>query len=244
MIHKKPNRFRPAFKQLFKLKENIHNRDKVLNFKGQKWLRFIQNYKRKLKRYQKFKPHDQTKFIVSKYSNKGTSYKKRYKNTLIESKKFRLFYGNLSKKKLKQQIKKTFQTKIAKQLSESSQLIFLELFENRLDTILYRSKFSISPRNARQFITHKKIFVNQQLVQSPDYILKPGDLIQIDPTFSKVIEDNLRKAKTWPIPPKHLAINYKTLEILMIDQVRTNNLASNFSFRLNLEKVLINFLKH
>lgn len=241
MLNKK-NRFKPLYKQFFRLRENVQNRKKLLKFKSKKWEKLISYYIKKLKRYNKFKPQDQTRYIVSKYPNRNSSYKKRFKNTLNSSRIFRLFYGGLSKKFIKKQVKQTLNQKTNK--TKNFKLLFLKLFEQRLDTILYRSKFCISLRNARQLIIHGKVFVNKKLTKIPSYILKPGDLININPKYDKLIENNLKTVQIWPIPPKYLSINYKTVEILFNGDIEYTNLSTNFMFYLNLEKILSNYLKH
>jgi len=243
MLLKKKNKFKPLYKQFIKLRENVQNRKKLLKFKKQKWENLIQSYKKKQKKYRKFKPLDQSQYIVSKYPNKANSYKKRYKNTLNNSKRFRLFYGNLSKKNIKRQIKYILKKKNNKKFNNLN-LLFLELFEHRLDTVLYRSKFSISFRNARQLIVHNKILINQKIVNTPSYIVKPGDLITIVPKFAHLIEKNLKNAQIWPIPPKHLSINYTTMEILINKDIKKTNLSINFSFNLNLEKILTTYYRY
>lgn len=235
MIFKNKNRFRPLYKQLIKLKENVQNRKKLLQFKKQKWEKLIQNYNKKLKWYKKFKPKDQTQYLVSQYPSKGFSYRKRYKNTLQTNKKFKLFYGGLSKAYVKKLVKIILSKKYQK-----INPLFLELFESRLDTILYRSKFSPSIRNARQLILHGKIFVNNKPIKIKSYILKPGDLILINSKYSKLIESNIQQSDTWPIPPKHLTINYKTLQIIF-GTFKNTNLSLNFSYHLNLEKILAGY---
>jgi small subunit ribosomal protein S4 len=239
----KKNKFKPLYKQLIRLRENVQNRKKLLNFKKQKWEQFIYYYERKLKRYRKFKPNDQTQYIVSKFSNRANSYKKRFKNTLDTSKKFRLLYGNLSKKYIKKKIKQTFKKKTNHKFLHFY-LTFFEHFEHRLDTILYKSKFSISLRNARQLIVHGKIFVNHKIVKTPSYKTVPGDLIKVNPAFSSLIEKNIKYSNIWPIPPKYLSINYKTLEILINDNIKNMNISTNFTFNLNLEKILVNYNKN
>jgi ribosomal protein S4 len=241
MFNKK-NRFRPLYKQFIKLRENVQNRKKFLKFKSKKWEKPISFYKNKLKRYKKFKPKDQTRYIVSKYAIKALSYKKNFRNTLNSSRNFRLFYGNLSKKFLKKQINQLFSQK--KNRNKNFKLLFLKLFEQRLDTVLYRSKFCFSLRNARQLIVHRKIYVNKNLIKTPSYILKTGDLINIDLNYYKLIENNLRQAQIWPIPPKYLSINYKTLEILFHGNIEYTNTSTNFMFHFNLEKILSNYLNH
>jgi hypothetical protein len=114
MIFGNKNKFRPLYKQFIQLKENVQNRKKLLNFKKQKWEKFIQNYKKKLKWYKKFKPIDQTQYLVSRYPSKKFSYKKRYKNTLQDTKKIRLLYGNLAKSSIKKLIKITLKKNIEK----------------------------------------------------------------------------------------------------------------------------------
>lgn len=238
MIFKKKNKFKPLYKQFIKLRENIQNRKKLLKFKKKKWEKLIQNYKRKLKQYKKFKPKDQTQYLVSRYPSRGFSYTKRYKNTLTETKKLKLFYGGLSKKLIKKLIKKTLNQKYKK-----INPLFLELFESRLDVTLYRSKFSTSIRNARQLILHNKILVNNRPVRIKSYLLKTGDLITINSKYSKLIKTNIQQSEIWPIPPKHLIINYKTLQILF-GTFKNTNISSNFSYHLNLEKMLTSYYQH
>jgi len=240
---KKKNKFKPLYKQFIKLRENVQGRKKLLKFKKQKWEKLIQYYKRKLKRYRKFKPNDQTQYIISKFPNKANSYKKRFKNTLGTSKRFRLFYGNLSKKYLKKYIRQTIKKKNNKKII-NFYLSFLNHFELRLDTILYRSKFSISLRNAKQLIVHGKILINSKPVRIPSYKTVPGDLISVNPIFYYLIEKNIKNANIWPIPPKYLSINYKTMEIIINDNAKQTNLSTNFPFHLNMEKVLISYYKH
>lgn len=245
MIFQKKNRFKPLYKQFLKLRENVQNRPKILKFKKQKWRKLIQYTKKKLKRYKKFRPQDQTQYLVSKYPTRGAAYKKRFFNTLRLTKKFNLYYGGMSKNYIKKQIrfilsKKQTQTQNS---FENLNLLFLEHFESRLDTVLYRSKFARSMRNARQLIVHGKIFINKTQIKTPSYLLKIGDIIQVNPNYSYLIEENLKQTQTWPLPAKHLLINYKTMEIIFGDIKRTN-LSVNFLFYLDIEKILINYYRH
>ena len=162
MLNKK-NRFKPLYKQFIKLRENVQSRKRFLEFKSKKWEKPIDFYKKKLKWYNKYKPKDQSRYLVSKYPSKyHNAYKKSFRNTLNSSRIFRLLYGNLSKKFLKKKIKEMFAQKTNS--TKTFKMLFLKFFEQRLDTILYRSKFCISLRNARQLIVHGKVFVNQKLI--------------------------------------------------------------------------------
>lgn len=238
MFLKNKSRFKPLYKKFFGLKENIQNRKKVLKFKKQKWERFKLTYIKSLKRYKKFKPKDQDRYLVFKYPTVWSSYKKRYKNTLLHYKKLNLLYGGLSKKLVKRHIKKT----LRKNYRKANQ-IFLKLFESRLDVVLYRAKFSHSIKEARQLILHNKIFVNNKQINIKSYTVKTGDLISIKSKNFKLVKSNIKKCFAWPIPPKHLTINYKTLQIVFgtFDYV---NISFNFSYHLNLEKIMTNYYQY
>jgi ribosomal protein S4 len=240
---KKKNYYRPLYKQLLKLRENVQEKKKLLKFKRLKWKKFIAQYRKKLRRYKKFRPYDQTQYLVSKFPNRGTSYKKRYRNSLNASKKFRLLYGGLPKTYVKKQIRFLLKKNTKKKNLKNWNLLFLERFENRLDNILYKSKFTLSLRNAKQLILHGKVFVNNYSIRIPSYVVKQGDLISMDPQYYFLIEKNLPKINLWTIPPKHLTINYKTLEIIVGNTNQINS-AVNFPFHLNLEQIIVNYYRH
>jgi ribosomal protein S4 len=253
MFIKQNNRIKPLFKQFIKLRENVQNRTKILKFKRKKWEILIQNYRKKLKWYKKFKPKDQTKYLMTKYASRGKSRKKVFRESLNKSRVFRLFYGNLTKALLKKQIKNLKKLK-SKQLN-SNYLLFLQYFEKRLDTVLFRAKFSKSIRNAQQLVTHGIVFVNNKQIKYPSYNLKEGDYININPKYSVLIENNLKYClvgnfkldiknnQLWPLPPKHLIINYKTLEIIFGD-ITISTFSNDFSYNLDLEKIIVNYYRH
>jgi ribosomal protein S4 len=236
MVLKKKTKFKPLYKKFFKLKENVQNRQKLLNFKKKKWEIIIKKYKHSLKWYRQFKPKNQNQYIVSKFSNRGTSYKQRYRDSLLTLKKLELFYGGFVKKVIKKQVS----NQIKKNYKNNTR-IFIESFEKRLDIILYRAKFCPSMRNAQQLIVHGKVLVNNKEIKIKSYKLRPGDLISVKPKFYKLIENNIQSTQIWPIPPKHLIVNYKTMQIIFGD-IKHINLSTMFSFHLKLEKILNKFI--
>lgn len=235
MFLKRKNKFKPLYKKFIKLRENPQNRKKVLKFKKEKWKSFIEIYERKLRWYKKYKARNQNRYIVSKYPNRFHAYTNRYKRTLQSYINFNLFYGNIGKKTIKSKILKIKTKKIKNKKPE-----FLKLFEKRLDVVLYRAKFCHSLRNAQQLISHEKVLVNNQIVKSKSFELTKGDLITVKLKYYAIIESNIRQTNLWPIPPKHLTINYKTLQIIFGDLNHTN-LSLLHPFHLNLEKILGDF---
>ncbi len=55
----------------------------------------------------------------------------------------------------------------------------LKLLEARLDNTVFRMGIASSRRQARQFVIHKHILVNEHIVNIPSYQLKPGDKISV-----------------------------------------------------------------
>lgn len=244
MTFQKKNRFKPVFKQFIKLRDNIQNRQKLLRFKKKKWKPFLKFYLNKLKNFKKFKALDHSKYFVTKYGTRGVGYNKRFRDTLQAGKKLRIFYGHLLKKYFKKKIKKILKKKRpnSKNLKKLDQ-IFLQLFESRLDTVLYRAKFVSSVRSARQLILHGKVYVNQTQIKSKAYILKSGDLINLTFDCLELYENSIINSVKWSIPPKHLTINYKTLQIIFLGNIESTNLTNEFSFNLRLQKILVNYSK-
>jgi ribosomal protein S4 len=240
MLFIKKSKFKPKFKQLIKLRENVLNQKKILKLKKAKWENFILYYTRKLKRYKKYKPHDQNRYSVSKYLSRRTSYKKKFLETLRASQVLRLFYGNITKGYLKKKIKFTLKNLNSFNKTIHVNDLFLESFENQLSTVIHRAKFSKSLREAQQFILHGKILINNKVVKSKIYTLKQGDIISVNLNDIELIKKNIQSISKQYLPPKHLLINYKTFQIVF-GSIKHTNLSTAFNFNLNLEKILVNY---
>ncbi len=55
----------------------------------------------------------------------------------------------------------------------------LQLLESRLDNVVFRLGIAPTRRAARQFVSHKHITVNGEVVNIPSYNVKAGDLIGV-----------------------------------------------------------------
>ena len=55
----------------------------------------------------------------------------------------------------------------------------LQMLESRLDNVVFRLGIAKSRAAARQFVSHKHIVVNEQLVSIPSYQVKPGDIVGV-----------------------------------------------------------------
>ena len=238
-------RYKPFYKQFLRLRKNIQNRPKLFKFKKQKWARFQQYSRKQLKFYKRFKIKDQFQLSVSRFASRGNSFQKKFRNNLYERKGFSLFYGKLKRKYLKNHILKSTSSKNHLSNYTNFRHKTLKLFESRLDTVLYRANFSFSIKSASQLILHGHVLVNGNVVKIKSYLLKTNDLIELvdDIKLRNLIKKNLDRSNYWPVPPKHLLINYKTLQILFV-YTNSSNLMPIFNHYLNLDSVITNIKKY
>ena len=236
MVLKKRNK--PFYKQFVKLRKNCQNRLKIFKFNKQKWKSFQFHSKRQLKFYKRFKLSDYKLESTSRFTSRGNSMQKRFKNLLHQKKLFILFYGGLKNKYLKRQINKINRSKKYKMSKfHNFKSYLLEFFESRLDTVLYRSKFCLSITSARQLIKHGHIIVNNSKIKTPSFILKTDDIIEISKTSIKsrqLVKESIDKSNFWPIPPKYLIVNYNTLQIIFLYK-KEGNFLPKFTYHLNLQ---------
>ena len=55
----------------------------------------------------------------------------------------------------------------------------MRLLESRLDNVMFRMGFARTRKEARQIVDHKHVLVNGKQVNSPSYLVKAGDTIEI-----------------------------------------------------------------
>ena len=81
------------------------------------------------------------------------------------------------------QLKNTF-TKAKKEQGVLG-LNFLILLESRLDNIVYRMGLASTRRQARQFVNHGQILVNDKKIDIPSYKVKVEDKISVKNKFKE-----------------------------------------------------------
>lgn len=104
-----------------------------------------------------------------------------YSIQLKEKQKAKYTYGVLEK-----QFRNTYVE--AARLKGATGENLIKLLESRLDNTIYRMGVAPTRPAARQFVSHKHVMVNGNIVNIPSYRLKPGDVIEVKPK-SKVNTD-------------------------------------------------------
>lgn len=239
MFKIKKRRHKPLYKKFISLRANIQYRRRLmlLKFKKQKWSR-LNAYLQRLqnRRKKKFRLYDLRKHYLPKFYN---PFKQKHKSILLNKKKISLFYGNFLEKYLKKQVSSVVENKkkILKNHANLN-LVFLSLIEKRLDVIIYRSHFVLSIRSAQQLIIHKHVKVNSVVITDPSYTLSQGDIIDLNEKAWPQVYSTIISSHIWPLPPKYLQINYKTLEILFNGGIEFYNMSTQFSFWPNIHLLL------
>ena len=97
---------------------------------------------------------------------------------LMAKQKLKGYYGNIGEK----QFRKYYEEAVRRKGDTSENLI--ELLERRLDAVIYRMKFAITPFvatmfAARQFVNHGHVTVNGKRVNIPSFQVKDTDEVEV-----------------------------------------------------------------
>jgi small subunit ribosomal protein S4 len=92
---------------------------------------------------------------------------------LMAKQKLKGYYGNIGEK----QFHKYYVEAVRRKGDTGEKLI--ELLERRLDAVVYRMKFAITPFAARQFVNHGHVMVNGKRVNIASYLVQDNDVIEV-----------------------------------------------------------------
>jgi|ETN01SMinimDraft_1059929.scaffolds.fasta_scaffold45659_3 small subunit ribosomal protein S4 len=59
-----------------------------------------------------------------------------------------------------------------------------DILERRLQTVVYKMGLANSVKQARQFILHRKVVVNEKVISSPSYLINTGDKVSLKSGFT------------------------------------------------------------
>lgn len=238
---KKKNYRKPFYKDLLISRKNVLNSQKVFYFRKKKWSRFLFFSKKNLRFFRRRRFYDQSKTRIRRFASKGNSYKKQFRDFLVRSKLLRILYGRLKKKNFK---KIFLESSAASGWFEADKKNVLFRLESRLDSALTKTKFCLTPGQAKQMIKHGHFLVNKIRVTKHDYFLRYGDIVQVAGSRKSrdLVKENLFRSIFWPLPPAYLKVNYKTLTFVNIRKKYSfSNMAAPFYLSLNFLKNSVRF---
>ena len=117
-------------------------------------------------------PFNIKNYAPGHHGNKRTRKMSDYGVQLQAKQKIKSYYGNIGERQFRNIYRKATQKK-----GDSTENL-IGLLERRLDTVVYRAKFSTTVFAARQLINHGHISVNDRKVNVPSYLVKAEDIIE------------------------------------------------------------------
>ena len=112
-----------------------------------------------------YKPGQHGKSTRSKISDYG--------NQLQAKQRLKFYYGNMNERQFRNVYRKALQ----KKGNTTENLV--GFLERRLDTVIYRAKFTTTVFSARQLINHGHIKINGKKVNIPSYLVRESDTIEL-----------------------------------------------------------------
>ena len=125
---------------------------------------------------------------------------------LFAKQKLKGYYGNISEK----QFRRYYEEAIRRRGDTGEALI--GFLERRLDTVVYRMKFAVTPFASRQFINHGHVKVNGKKVNIASYMVKEGDVIEVKDASKQIgvvleaISSNERNV------PEYMSVDHKAMK--------------------------------
>ena len=109
---------------------------------------------------------------------------------LREKQKVRRSYGLMEK-----QFRNYFERALKQTGRTGEQLV--KTLERRFDNVVYRLGLAPSRKSARQLVIHRHFTVNNQIVDIPSFLLRPGDVIQVREGSRKldIIHSSMKRMK-------------------------------------------------
>ena len=165
---------------------------------------------------------------IVKYVKKKKAFNSFYTYKMAKVWKIRKFYGCLTDYEFKRICTK------ALKFQGDVLIRFIILLESRIDTLLFRSGLVSSIFEARQFINHSLVLVNNRVIDKRSYTLKPNEMLSISlDKLNYLVDSFMIRVNNQNIlfrPPIYLEVNYKYyLVTFLYDIINVNNIPYNFN---------------
>src|SRR5580692_2353463 len=125
---------------------------------------------------------------------------------LMAKQKLKGYYGNIGER----QFRRIYEEAVRRRGDTSEKLI--ELLERRLDAVVYRLKFAITPFAARQFVSHGHVLVNGKRVNIASFQVRDNDTIEVKEKSKQlaVVLDATQSAER--DVPEYLEVDHRAMK--------------------------------
>jgi len=130
--------------------------------------------------------------------------------------KLKGYYGNINERQFRNIYKK------ASMLKGDTGENLIGLLERRLDSIIYRSKFSTTVFSARQLINHGHVKVNGKKVNISSYLVKEEDVIEIRDKSKQLAIIDIALASKERETPEYILMDEKNKKVTFVRTPKFN----------------------
>jgi small subunit ribosomal protein S4 len=125
---------------------------------------------------------------------------------LMAKQRLKGYYGNISER----QMRRLYQEALRRRGDTGENLI--ELLERRLDAVVYRMKFAVTPFAARQLVNHGHVKVNGRRVNIPSFQVKDGAELELTAKAKQlaVVLESAQSAER--DVPDYLTVDHKDMK--------------------------------
>lgn len=236
--------YKPKYKSLIIINENLYKQDKILNFKKKKWFNsvLVKKFKKKIKSDKLICLFDHS---LNYRPKANFFFIKRFKQNLLFKKKICTLFGFFKIKTLKH-IKFRIKSCLINQKSSiffnKIEQFYIDFFESNLYNVLQKSYLATSVRESRDFINKGYVYVNNKNIFKYSYKVKKGDFITFATTIHGKLLKNFNKlvfSTIVPVPvlPDYMEVNYKTLQIIIFSNKIDKKYSNHYPFKLELKRL-------
>ena len=149
-----------------------------------------------------YKPGQHGKSSRGKTSDFGTQ--------LQAKQKLKFYYGNMNERQFRNVFRKALQKR------GNTTENFIGFLERRLDTVIYRAKFTTTVFSARQLINHGHVRVNGKKVNISSYQVKEEDNIEIREKSKQLALIDIALANKEREVPEYLQLDEKNKKVKFV----------------------------
>ena len=124
--------------------------------------------------------------------------------------KLKGYYGNINERQFRNIYKKA-----AMQKGDTGENL-IGLLERRLDSVVYRAKFSTTVFSARQLINHGHVRVNGKKVNIGSYVVKEEDVIEIRDKSKQLAFIDIALANKERETPEYIQLDEKNKKVTFV----------------------------
>jgi len=129
-----------------------------------------------------------------------------YRLQLMAKQRLKGYYGSVSER----QLRRYYLEAVRRKGDTGENLV--ELLERRLDAVIYRMKFAITPFASRQLVSHGHVKVNGRRVNIASYLVKDNDVVELTPKAKEMTQVMEATQTAERDVPEYVSVDHKDMK--------------------------------